>query len=113
TISEKIQPLVEGVINDANFLTFSSLLIRNKNQYRLYYSNSTFDTDQQKGIIGTLRPNTATGGLDWQWSTTSSTPISCIASVNSPYVSSQIPEERKYHGGYDGYIYTHDDGSTF
>ena len=102
TVSKEIQPLVTDLTEDINSYIISSLVLREKSQYRLFYTNTSLEQTQQKGIIGTLRPN------GFQWSETRSLEVTAIG---SGFDNNNV--ERYYHGDTEGYIYQHDAGNTF
>tara|TARA_R110000772_G_scaffold36709_6_gene87671 strand:+ start:75 stop:1679 length:1605 start_codon:yes stop_codon:yes gene_type:complete len=106
TVSKNIQPLISSITNNPSSFIFNSVVIKGKDQYRLYYSVSGGTATLQKGIIGTLRANAETGALGFEWSTISGFDVSAIG-------SSLIDEELYYHGDLTGGIYTHDSGDTF
>ena len=101
TISQAIQPIINEILNTTG-LQFSSVVIRDKSQYRMFYSADTQSTAGSKGIIGTLRPN----GFEWSETLGIQAP-----SITSGFDSSGV--EKFYHGDRDGYIYNHDTGSSF
>ena len=101
TISQAIQPIINEILNTED-LQFSSVVIRDKSQYRMFYSADTQSTAGSKGIIGTLRPN------GFEWSETLGIQAPAIA---SGFDSSGV--EKFYHGDRDGYIYNHDIGNSF
>ena len=102
TISKQIQPLLTDLANGINSYTVSSMVHRDKSQYRLFYTDTTLNANQQRGIIGTLRPN----GFEW-----SETRGIESTACNSGFDNNTI--ERYYHGDTDGYVHTHDSGFTF
>ena len=111
-ISTKIDPYIKTIINNISSYTVSSCIIRNKNQYRLYYTSDSNDSDQQLGVIGTLK-RSRQGIMDWQWSRVKGIPVACLSSAANPFLTTSTKEERIFHGGYDGYIYQHDTGNSF
>lgn len=106
TVSHKINPTVRDMIQNIANYDLSSLVIRSKNQYRLYYPNSLQAVTAGEGIIGVLK--VVEGMPRWEWSKTKGIAPSCIASY---YDEGNL--EKIYHGGYDGYVYEHDTGNTF
>ena len=102
TISQAIQPIINDIVAAKSTLQFSSVVIRDKSQYRMFYSTSTDTAATSKGIIGTLRPN------GFEWSETLGIQAPAIA---SGFNSSGV--EKFYHGDRDGYIYNHDTGNAF
>ena len=102
TISQAIQPIINNILAAKNTLQFSSVVIRDKSQYRMFYSTSSDTSATSKGIIGTLRPQ------GFQWSETLGIQAPAIT---SGFASNGI--EKFYHGDRDGYIYNHDSGNDF
>ena len=72
-----------------NSYIISSVVLRDKSQYRLFYTDSSLEQTQQKGIIGTLRPD------GFQWSETRSLEVTEIGSGFD-----QNGVEQYYHGEY-------------
>ena len=102
TVSKAIQPLLISLARNIDDYTINSLVIREKSQYRLFYTNTGQPNIGQKGIIGTLRPN----GFEW-----SETLGLEVTSINSNFDKDGI--EVYYHGDTNGYVYTHDSGDSF
>ena len=102
TVSKAIQPLIVSLARSIDDFTINSLVIREKSQYRLFYTNTGQPNIGQKGIIGTLRPN----GFEW-----SETLGLEVTSINSNFDKDGI--EVYYHGDTNGYVYTHDSGDSF
>ena len=67
SISRKILPLVNDIINNFANYTLSSMVIRERSQYRLFYYQSGQASFGQKGIIGTFKYN-AEGIPSFEWS---------------------------------------------
>jgi len=104
-ISRKIDPIMERLIADLSIYDITSFVLRDRNQYRLFYCNSSESDDEQRGIIGTIKRGPE--GLRWEWSEIHGIPVS------SGYSGVVQRDEMKYHGGYDGYVYDHDSGLSF
>jgi hypothetical protein len=103
SVSRAIQPLINTIVENQNEYIFSSAVLREKNQYRMYY---TTPAGVGKGIIGTLR--TSDAGTGFEWSETNGIGPLCIESFfNNNGV------EVSYFGGASGHIYLHDSGSSF
>jgi hypothetical protein len=102
TVSKAIQPVIVSLARNIDNFTINSLVIREKSQYRLFYTNTGQPNASQKGIIGTLRPN----GFEW-----SETKGLEVTTVNSNF--NQDGVEVYYHGDSNGYVYTHDTGNDF
>jgi len=102
TVSKAIQPLVTELAENINTFIIDSVVLREKSQYRLFYTDTSLEQTQQKGIIGTLRPE------GFQWSETRSLEVTAIG---SGFDSNNV--EQYYHGDTNGYIYKHDTGDNF
>ena len=102
TVSKAIQPLVTELAENINSFVIDSVVLREKSQYRLFYTNTSLEQTQQKGIIGTLRPN------GFQWSETRSLEVTAIG---SGFDSNNV--EQYYHGDTEGFVYQHDTGNSF
>jgi len=102
TISQAIQPLINDIAATANSLQFSSVVLRDKSQYRMFYSKVSDSQFVSKGIIGTLRIN----GFEW----------SETLGIQAPAITSGFDStglEKVYHGDRDGKIYNHNTGNSF
>ena len=102
TVSKEIQPLVTDLTESINSYIITSLVLREKSQYRLFYTDTSKLNSEQRGIIGTLRPN------GFQWSETRGIEVTEIGSGFD-----QNGVENYYHGDTDGYVYVHDSGNDF
>lgn len=104
SVSRKIQNTVDN-ITSATFNT-ASLVVRNKNQYRLFYSTDSVTEPNALGIIGGIRSSGENQG-QWEWGQ--------IAGIK-PYASDSgfiTAIETVVHGGYDGYVYQQESGTDF
>jgi len=107
TVSRSIQPIIKNIADNIGTYNISSIVIRDKSQYRLYYGTSSTGTASE-GIIGTLKTNEQ-GFTQFQWAETFGIDASTAAA--SGFNSSGV--EKHYHGDYAGYIYNHDTGNSF
>ena len=107
TVSRSIQPIIKRIADNIGTYNISSIVIRDKSQYRLYYGTSSSGTSAE-GIIGTLKTNEQ-GFTQFQWAETFG--IDASAAATSGFNSSGV--EKHYHGDYAGYIYNHDTGNSF
>ena len=87
TVSKSIQPLVTDLTESINSFIINSVVLRDKSQYRLFYTNTSLENTQQKGIIGTLRPE------GFQWSETRGLEVTAIG---SGFDNNSV--EQYYHG---------------
>ena len=102
TVSKAIQPLMTLVAQNIDDYQITSLVIREKSQYRLFYTNVNAVAGAQRGIIGTLRPN----GFEW-----SETRGLEVTAIGSDFDSTGV--EKYYHGNNTGYVFIHDSGNDF
>ena len=107
TVSRSIQPVMKDIADNIGTYNISSIVIRDKSQYRLYYGTSSSGTAAE-GIIGTLKTNEQ-GFTQFQWAETFGIDASTAAA--SGFNSSGV--EKHYHGDYNGYVYNHDTGNSF
>lgn len=107
-ISSKITPVAQEIIRSIKGnVCVTSTVVRDKNQYRMYYPVSGGLVTGQKGLIGTIRTDSQ-GMTKWEWSET--------LGIEATAISSELlltEAETIYHGGYTGYIYKHNDGNDF
>ena len=107
SISRKILPLVNEIINNFANYTISSMVIRERSQYRLFYYQSGQAASGQQGIIGTFKYNSE-GIPAFEWSQTKGLPVKfCTSDVNNDGT------EVLYHTDETGYVYKHDTGNSF
>ena len=102
TVSKAIQPLINDLARNVNDYIISSMVHRDKSQYRLFYTDTTKNKSEQRGIIGTLRPE------GFQWSETRGIEVTEIGTGFN-----ETGVEEHFHGDTDGYIYIHDSGNDF
>jgi|TARA_R110000764_G_scaffold200313_4_gene285659 hypothetical protein len=101
TLSVKINPLLHEYIVNLNQYTISSTVIRNRNNYRIFFHKAGELSKAQKGIGGVLRGGQ--GGLQWEWCEYRGLP--CY-SVQTSYTSAG--KEVSYHASNDDFVYLHD-----
>ena len=106
TVSRAIQPIMKDIADNIGSYNISSIVIRDKSQYRLYYGSSSTG-DASEGIIGTLKTNEQ-GFTQFQWSETFG--IDASAAATSGFNSSGV--EKHYHGDYAGRVFNHDTGDN-
>ena len=103
TVSKTIQPRLDNIDTDR----ISSLVIRGKTQYRLFFPADSGTASAQPGIIGTIKARVEGGGIGWEYADLKGIKPACCA---SGFISGT---ETVLHGGYDGYIYKQESGNTF
>ena len=108
SISRKILPVFrDDIFPNLSTITFSSMVIREKSQYRLFYfKNGTADL-QQKGILGTFKISSQGVPL-YEWSQTTGIPARITHSGFD-----EDDNEVHYHATTDGRVYNHDNGTSF
>ena len=103
TISKQIQQRIDDITLD----NISSVVIRNKSQYRLFYPVTTGAESGAKGIIGVIKTNPNTGQLGYEYADISGLKVS---STDSDFISNT---ETIVSGGYDGFVYQQESGNEF
>jgi hypothetical protein len=102
TVSKQIQPRLDNISTDR----ISSLVIRNKTQYRLFFPTDAGTSASAPGVIGVIKTNVE-GGMGWEYADLRGIKPSCCV---SGFISGT---ETILHGGYDGYIYKQEFGDNF
>ena len=103
-----ISKAVQSTLTEATSADISSLVIREKTQYRLFFPTSSGTAEiASPGLIGVLKRQAA-GDLNWEWAD--------IRGIK-PYVCTSDfigDTEHILHGGYDdGYVYKQESGNNF
>src|SRR6056300_203221 len=107
SISRKILQLINDLLNNFGNYTLSSIVIRERSQYRLFYYQSGQANLGQKGIIGTFKYSSE-GVPAFEWSETKGLPVKfCTSDLNNSGT------EVIYHADESGYIFQHDTGNSF
>ena len=107
SISRKILPLINNLLDNISSFTISSMVIRERSQYRLFYFQSGQAASSQKGIIGTFKFD-ANGVPAFEWSETLGMEIKRCTSdldVNN--------KEVQFGSNETGYVYQLDTGNNF
>ena len=102
SVSRQIQPLINNISGNINTYVIDSVVLRQKSQYRLFYTTTTEASTAAKGIIGALTSN------GFEWSETKG--IQCRA-VTSGFNYAGV--EQTFHGDNNGYVYVHNSGNAF
>jgi len=102
TVSKQIQERIDEVGTD----NVSSLVIRKKSQYRMFYPKTSGTEASAKAIISVVKVNSNTGRLGYEYADLVGIKASCC---DSDFIGS---EETALHGGYDGYIYLQESGTS-
>ena len=107
SISRKILPLINTLLSSIAQYSISSMVIRERSQYRLFYHRSGQSQAGQKGIIGTFKFDEQ-GVPAFEWSETKGMDIKvCTSGLNNSN------EEVKFGANENGYIYQIDSGDNF
>ena len=108
SISRKIMPLFrDEIMPFLSSIRFSSMVIREKSQYRLFYFRSGVSTNIQGGVIGTFKISSTGAGV-YEWSQTKGIPAKIAHSGTD-----ENGNEVMYHASEDGRVYNHDTGNSF
>jgi len=95
TISKPIQPRIEEVISSGD--RRSSVIIRGKSQYRLFYPGDSDSVGNSRAVLATLK-RTPQGGIGFEFADIKGMKPSAM---DSDFISGT---ERVLEGGYDGYV---------
>ena len=98
---------IQSRIDDIGLTRISSIIIRNKSQYRLFYPVTATIQNASKGIIGVLKNNPNTESIGFEYSDMIGIKPAC---TDSDFISNT---ETQVFGGFDGYIYKMETGNTF
>jgi hypothetical protein len=107
-VSRKITPLLVSRISQPERYLFTSTVVREKNQYRLWFTDLSNPTEAQRGIIASLTYTDATGSFDWAFSELAGLGVTA---VDNTYNNNA---ERIIHGNRDdGEVMVQEKGFTF
>jgi len=107
SVSRKILPLINDLLDNIADYTLASMVIRERSQYRLFYFQSGQADASQKGIIGTFKFDEQ-GIPAFEWSNTKGLVVkTCTSDLNTSN------EEVKFSADESGYVYLHDSGNNF
>ncbi len=108
SISRKIMPLFrDEVMPFLSSIRFSSMVIREKSQYRLFYFKSGTSNNIQGGVIGTFKISSTGAGV-YEWSQTKG-----IAAKVAHSGTAEDGSEVLFHSDESGYVFKHDSGNSF
>lgn len=107
-ISRKIQPLLDEILKEYERYQFASVVLRNKNQYRLFFSDPLAPNETtQGGIIAAYIYNPNGGGASWDFSQVEGFEVS---EINSGFY---LNREEVIHGNFKGLVARGERGFTF
>jgi len=102
TVSKQIQDRIDEI----GTARLSSVVIRSKSQYRLFYPTEAQAQASARGLIGVIKAGVE-GGIGWEYADIKGIKAACCV---SGFISGV---ETVLHGGYDGYVYIQESGGTF
>lgn len=105
TVSKQIQDRL--LLTNISLDRISSTVIRNKSQYRIFFSADATVETGAKGVAAVLKQSIEGGNMGFEYADLQGIKPACMA---SGFIDNT---ETIVHGGHDGYIYKHDDGNTF
>tara|TARA_E500000318_G_scaffold100514_1_gene103267 strand:+ start:7087 stop:8631 length:1545 start_codon:yes stop_codon:yes gene_type:complete len=97
---------IQARIDEITFDRISSLVIRSKSQYRIFYPEDDGTEAGSKGIIAVLKTNSNTGSLGFEYADIVGFKPSC---TDSEYNGT---DELIVYGGYDGFVYKFESGNV-
>ena len=101
-VSKAIQRRFQNIALDR----ISSVVIRDKSQYRIFRPTTGATEVSSEGIIGVIKANPQ-GQIGWEWSEIKGIKPSC---ADSQFIND---DELVVHGGFDGFVYKQEFGNTF
>lgn len=108
SISNPITSIMDAIPSDAGTPdNISSLIIRDKSQYRLFYPGDATIESLAKGIVGAIRKN-IDGNLAWEWGELEGIKPTCSDSFFQNDTTELV-----VHGGFDGFVYKQESGTDF
>ena len=102
SVSRAIQPIIQDIVSNMESNIITSCVIRNKSQYRLFYTTTSQSSSIAKGIIGTIRDK------GFEWAETKGIQARAITSGFDTDNNEQF-----FHGDNSGFVYSHDTGNSF
>jgi hypothetical protein len=106
TLSRLVNPILNSIILNLGVFTVSSTVIRNRNNYRLFFFQPGVAAAKQIGIGGVLKGGE--GGLRWEWCQYKGLPV---YDVDTFYDTSGV--EVSYHVSQDDIVYQHNTSDLF
>ena len=101
-----VSKVIQERIDEIGFDNITSVVVREKSQYRLFYPITAGTEKYQQGILGTIKEGSQ-GQVGFQWADIVGIKPS---STDSEYI---VQIEVVVHGAYDGFIYQQENGNTF
>jgi hypothetical protein len=107
-VSRKVTPLIIPKVSQPERYLFSSTVIREKNQYRLWFTDLSNSTVSQRGIIAAFTYSDTNGSFEWGFSELVGLGVT---SIDNSYHNNS---ERIIHGNQDnGEVMVQEEGDTF
>lgn len=106
TLTRSIDKRIDLLDLTNDLAVISSIIIRHKNQYRLYSSKFAQETASARGVLGGIR-RSFNGQLQWEWFDLLGVKMTCADSFYTE------DNEVAVFGGYDGYVYQLESGNSF
>lgn len=108
-LSRKVAPITKRIMERLDLITFSSCVVREKNQYRLWFTDSGISQDsEQRALIAAYSFDSATGGLRWEYSEIQGWETTAVFAGEDPKGI-----EFFVHGNSDGEVHVFEEGSSF
>ena len=98
---------IQSRIDEIGLNRISSMVIRSKSQYRLFYPTTGGSQGSSKGIIGVLKNNPNVGSIGFEYADMVGIKPAC---TDSDFISGV---ETQVFGGFDGFLYKMETGNTF
>lgn len=105
-ISKQIDNEIKLLDFDSGNKELSTVVIREKDQYRLFAADSTEPSSSSRGLLGGLRRQ-STGDINWEWFDLIGIQANC---ADSGFIND---EEKIVHGDFSGFVHTQESGNDF
>lgn len=105
TVSKPIQQTLTSLANNYSLDSVSSVLIRSKSQFRIFFNRAESTSLDTKGILGGLIESQE--GINWEWAE--------LRGISAPVVTSGYLDKTEYiiHGDYNGNVFRQELGNSF
>ena len=106
-MSRKVSKILDPVVAQAPRYEFSSTVVREKNQYRLWFTDRANVDAAQRGLIAAYTFDATTGKFEWAFSELEGLGVTCVDS------DFHLGVERIIHGNQAGELGEQEKGGTF
>jgi hypothetical protein len=106
-LSRKVSKILDTVLRNRNRYDFYSTIIREKNQYRLWWTDEENIDTSQRGLIAAYTYEAQSNNFAWAFSELEGLGVTCVDS------DWNVHQERVIHGNQAGTLGEQEQGNTF